>query len=309
MILVLSSLLLAAPAAYYLPDDVATSSKLFAETSSKMAPRFEAAQGEVAKVSGAIGDLDLGVSLLGKSAPEGMVEWSAQTRRNLTGQYLRLSRLLSRMQDDYSGEFSKAMERALASVGKGYDLKTCGNTGVMAQFHRNSCSGENLNGPLAVAMDQDAMLQKALTEIQAVEWPTIQVEPKAWASVPLTGKERYVQFSTLAHAFLQERLDAREGELDAALTPLEDKLSAKDAAAIEQAGKLKDQWRTNLGEDGQKWMAVLTDALSHTKGAPASVGLCGNPAYLGGCEGEDVTGAVIELLKENKKFLKSTSRI
>lgn len=311
MLLTLLALSLAGTPAYYLPADVASSSKLFNDTSATMAPRFEAAQDQVGRVSGAIGDLDLGVALLGSKAPSGMGEWSSSTRRSLTGQYLRLARLLSKMQDDYANVFSSALERVLPVVGKGYDLKECGNTGVMAQFKHNSCAGENLNPKLAAAMDQDGKLQQELQEIQAVEWPTIAISQQAWGVVPLTGSGRYVQVAVLAHALFQAQLDARQAQLEEAAAPLEDALAAKDPAAIEQAGKLKEQWRNNLGTDGGAWMPVLTEALARLekKGGPAQVGLCGNPKLLGGCEGIDVTNEVIALLQADKKFLKSTSRI
>jgi hypothetical protein len=92
---------------------------------------------------------------------------------------------------------------------------------------------------------------------------------------------------------------------------LEEGLAAKDPKAIEAAGKLKEQWRSNLGTDGAAWMPVLTEALGRLqkKGGPSSVGLCGNPAVLGGCPGQDVTAAVIAELQADKKFLKSTSRL
>ena len=312
MLLALLGFSLAAAPGYYLPADVAAASKLFNDTSTKMAPRFETAQDQVSKVSGALGDLDVGVSMLGTKAPAGMPEWAATTRRTLTGQYLRLARLLSKMQDDYSGVFSSAMERVLPTATAGYAAKECGNTGVMAQFHHNSCEGENLNPRLAAAMDQDAELQKALAEIQAVEWPTIDIAPQSWAVVPLTGAARYVQLAPLAHALFQAHLDARQAQLEEAAAPLEDALAAKDPAAIQQAGKLKDQWRANLGTDGMAWMPVLTEALGRLekkKGGPAEVGLCANPANLGGCPGEDVTAQVIGLLQADKKFLAGTERI
>jgi hypothetical protein len=307
--MLLISLALAATPAYYLPNDVAASSKLFTDTSAEMAPRFEEAQSRVGQVSQALEQLDLGVSLLGSKAPEGMPDWAAKTRRNLTGQYLRLQRHLGRMQDDYSGVFGDALSRVLPTVSAGYDLKECGNTGVMAQFKRSTCTGENLNPVLAAALDKDAALQAALTEIRSLEWPTISIETRTWAPTPLTGSARTVQLSVLAKSLLADQLAQREAELEEAMGPLTEGLENKDAAAIAEAQKLKDQWRANLGKDGEAWQALIAEALGRLekKGGPAQVGLCGNPVLLGGCEGEDVTAKVQELLAADKKFLRGTA--
>ena len=301
----------AAPAAYYLPADVAEKSGLFLAASEEMAPRFEAASGKVAQASAAAEQLELGVTMLGSTAPEGMTGWAAQTRRSLVGQSIRLSRFLSKMQEDYSNVFSLAMGRVLPVVGKGYSLRECGNTGIMAQFKQNTCEGEDLNGKIAAALDQDAQLKAALDEIRGLVWPDLVIEKKQWAVVALTGMERTVDLAALAKALFAEQLQARQKGLEAAVAPLEEGIDARDPEAIAKAGALKDAWRLELGVDGVGWQGMLKEALARLekKGGPVSVGLCGNPALTGGCPGTDVTKQVIELLREDKKFLKATGGI
>ncbi len=301
----------AAPAAYYLPADVAEKSQLFMAASQEMAPRFEAASGKVAQASAAAEQLELGATMLGSTAPEGLPGWAAQTRRSLVGQSIRLSRFLSKMQEDYSGVFSLAMGRALPLVGKGYSLRECGNTGIMAQFKQNTCEGKDLNGEIAAALDQDAQLKAALDEIRALVWPDLIIEKKQWAVVALTGTERTVDMAALAKALFAEQIKAQQEALEAAVAPLEEGIDARDPEAIAKAGALKDAWRAGLGADGAAWQAALKEALLRLekKGGPTSVGLCGNPALTGGCPGTDVTKQVIGLLQDDKKFLKATGGI
>jgi hypothetical protein len=177
----------------------------------------------------------------------------------------------------------------------------------MAQFKKNNCEGTSLNEKLAAALDEDAGLKKELADIESLEWPVIAIEAKSWAVVPLTGGSRYMQFSTLSSHIFGDQLLERQAELEAALDPLTEALEDKNADAIAQALKLKAQWRSNLGVDGVAWMPVLTAALERAQSM--DIGLCGSPALLGGCEGEDVTSKLVEQLKGDKKFLKATSKI
>lgn len=306
VILGLSTALAATPG-YYLPDDVATKSKVFASTSAEMMPRFESAQTTISSLNKALNELELGVALSGKSAPEGQPDWAQTTRRALTVQSIKLQRFLNLLQTDYSNVFSEALTRSLPSLSGTYTLSECGNTGVMAQFKKTNCEGEDLNDDLAALIDQDAKLQAELAEIHGLVWPEIVVEKKTWGVIPLTGSKQYIQLSSLAAKYFGTQLANHEASLVAALDPLTEKLESKDAEAIKQAGVLKDQWREGLGTSGVAWQAAIKDGL--TRAGLGEVGLCGNPGYLGGCEGEDVTDKAIEALGADKKFLKATSKV
>lgn len=299
----------AAPVGYYLPADVAEQSALFKAASEEMAPRFQAASDRVAAAGAASEGLELGPALLGSAAPEGLAAWAADTRRSLVGQTLRMRRFLLKMQEDYSGVFSQAMGRAITVAGKGYAVKECGNTGVMAQFKQNTCEGEDLNPSIAAEIDRDAALKAALAEIRLLQWPDLVIEKKQWALAPLTGTARSVDAVALAKALLGARLKARQAALEEAAAPLEEGIEARDPEAIRKAGELKEAWRRGLAEDGAAWQAILRESLARLekKGGPAAVGLCGNPALTGGCEGEDVTAEVIALLKADKKYAKAAA--
>jgi len=310
MLFLITAALAAAPA-YYLPDDVAAASKSFMATTDVMAPRYEDINGKVALYSAALPPLELGTALLGNLAPEGFSAWSDTTRRNLTGQIIRIRRFLDKMQEDYATVFGDALERALPTVGAGYSVKECGNTGVMAQFKKSVCEGQSLNEALAAAIDKDPALQSALAEIQTLEWPTLLMEPRSWTTTPLTGSDNYIDLSTLAQKLFGTQLAARQKELEEAIAPLEDRLEARDPEAIKEATAIKNTWRSHLGQDAATWQPLLTDALNRAvkKGAPASVGLCANPKTLGGCTGTDVSSKVIPLLAADRKFTKAVSKL
>lgn len=291
--------------AFYHPDDIAAQSVRFKEVSEAIQPKFERGQDVVARYSNALADLEVSVGLLGSDVPEGLASWSQLTRRQVTGQYLRLNKHADLVQEDFSKVFLDALGRALPKVAAGKDAVECTATGVVAMMHRTSCVGEDLNGALAKAIDADGQLGRELASILSIEWPSVSVEPTAQGVVPLTGTSRWVDLAALGKAFAQARIDARKDAFERALAPLEDGLDAKDPAAIKAAGEKKSAYLAALGTDGAVLRAEVGAALGRMKGAPADVGLCANPKVLGGCVGEDVTEAVVAALKADKKFNKA----
>ena len=294
--------------AFYHPDDIAAQSARFREVSESIQPKFERGQDAVARYSNALADLEIAVGLLGADLPEGLSSWSQLTRRQVTGQYLRLNKHAELVQEDFSKVFLDALARALPKVTAGRDAVECQATGVVAMMHRTTCTGEDLNGPLAKALDVDGQLGRELTSILSIDWPSISVEPKAQPVVALTGTTRWVDLATLGRSFLAARLAARLDAFERELAPLEDALAAKDPAAIKAAGAKKATYLAALGADGAVLRAAVAEALK-AKGAPAAVGVCANPKTLGGCDGEDVTLAVVTLLKADKKFGKAITSV
>ncbi len=302
---IFASTAIAGTAAFYHPDDIAAQSLRFREVSDAIQPKFERGQDAVGRYSNALADLEIAVGLLGADVPSGLATWSQLTRRQVTGQYLRLNKHAELVQEDFSNVFLDALARALPKVTAGKDVVECQATGVVAMMHRTTCAGDDLNLALAKALDGDGQLGRELNSILSVEWPSIVVEPKAQPVVALTGTARWVDLATLGRGFLATRLAARLEAFERELAPIEDALDAKDPAAIKTAGDKKAAYLAALGQDGTALRAAVTEALARNKAAPSAVGLCANPAALGGCDGEDATEAVISLLKADKKFAKA----
>lgn len=293
--------------AFYHPDDIAARSARFREVSEAIAPKFERGQDVVARYSNALADLEIGVALLGEAAPEGLATYAQLTRRQVTGQYLRLNKHSELVQEDFSGVFLDALSRALPKLSAGKDVVECKATGVEAMMHQTSCKGENLNEPLARLIDADGQLGRDIASILSIEWPSVTVDPKAQLVAPLTGTQSWVDLATLGKAFASARLEARKDAFEHELAPLEDGLDAKDAGAIKAAGEKKEAYLTALGGDGALLRAATQGALGRARNLPAAVGLCANPAALGGCTGEDVTRQVIEVLRSDRKFAKEVA--
>jgi hypothetical protein len=297
----------AAEPAHYHPDDVAKASARFAEVAGAMGPAFEERSGRLASLGASLGELEIGVALLGSAAPPEVTAWSDTARRQLVGEKVRLQKHVDLLQEDYGAVFGAAVERALPTVGKGLSVKECGATGVAAMMGRKSCVGTDLNGPLAKAIDADATLAKELADIGAVEWPSFEVPTKRVPVVTLTGTERWVSGGALAQKLVGARLKAKRLALETALAGIlpDDPTEADIAAAKAE----KDAYLADLGRDGETLRAALAEALGRAekKGGPAKVGWCANPAALGGCAGEDVTAAVLAALAADKAFARKIS--
>lgn len=295
---------LAAAPAHYHPDDVAKASKLFGTVAESMGPAFEAKQGHLASVGQALAELELGVALLGKAAPAELKQWSDTSRRKVLGERLRLQRHVDLLQDDYGKVFGAALERALPTVSKGFDVKECGASGVLAMMGRKDCKGEDLNPKLAAAIDQDATLKQELASIAAVEWPSFEAPKAAQPVVALTGTTRWVSGGDVAEALIGARLKDKREALEAELERLLPEEPTE--ADINAAQAKKDAYLAALGKDGDTLRAALTAALGRAekKGGPAQVGWCANPAELGGCPGDEVTAKVLETVSKDKKFAK-----
>lgn len=307
LILLLSGVATAAEPAHYHPDDVAKASARFAKVAEAMGPAFEERSGKIASVGTSLGELEVGVALLGSAAPAEVTAWSDKARRQLVGEKVRLQKHVDLLQEDYGTVFGAAVERALPTVGKGYAVKECGASGVAAMMGRKTCTGTDLNGALAKAIDADPKLGQELDDIAAVEWPSFEVPKASVPVVALTGTERWVSGGALAQKLVGARIKARKAALETELAGiLPDDPTEADIAA---AKAKKDAYLADLGRDGETLRAALTDALTRAekKGGPAKVGWCANPVALGGCPGEDVTATVLTALAADKAFAKKIS--
>lgn len=302
--LLLVSAVFAASPAYYHPEDVAAKSASFAAAAESSGPAFDAAQSAVSALGRSLEDLDLGVALLGKAAPPELAQWSEATRRAGLAGYLQVQKHVDLLQEDYAKAFEAALDRALPRVSAGYDVVVCqarrsfGPAGASA----SACKGEDLNAALARALDADAALARELAAISAVPWPTPQAPSAAQPVVALSGTARWISASELARAFYKDRLIARKEVLEDAMAPLEEGVDAGEADAIAGAQALRDAWAADLAQDGDALRAAVTAALGRAHAD--DVGLCANPAVLGGCAGADVTRELLPVLEADKKLNK-----
>lgn len=301
----------AATPAYYHPDDVAAASERFAEAARAIGPPFEEADAEASRYGTWMADLELGVALLGSSAPAGLGAWSTALRRDVTAQFLALQKHADAVQGAYSKAFGNAVERALPTVGAGRTVVECTGSGMLAMMHHTSCEGENLNASLARAIDNDPMLGDDLRELAVRSWPHITASGAPQTPVALTGVVRSIDLGEVAAALILPRLEARKDALEHALDPLQDGIAAHDATAMSEAGAAKQAYIAQLGEDGVVLRAAITAALQRAekKGGPTAVAACPNPAGLGGCGVEDVTESVLDVLRADKKLVKELAAL
>lgn len=298
----------AADPAFYHPDDIAKASAVFGKVAERTGPAFEQRQQTVNRASAALSDLETGTLLLGDDAPEQVRAWSDDTRRQVTGQVMRLQRHVDLLQDDYAKVFADALGRAKATVGKGYDVKECGKGSVVQLRNRATCAGADLNIPLAKAMDADPLLKSELDAIAAVEWPSVTLPTSTMPVVELSGTARWVDGAALARMAAGPWLEARAGALERKLDPL--LADGSTPEAVEKAKAARAEWEKEMGADGKRFRALVAEALGRLekKGVVKDVGWCANPPALGGCAGEDATVRVLSALTDDKKFQKAVEK-
>jgi hypothetical protein len=298
--MLLAPLALAAEPAFWSADAVSGASALFARAQARDGEAYEKASSSLEHAKADVADLDLAVAWLG-SPPE-LTAYAAGLRRQLAGQFLRLQKHVDLLGADYSRVFGAAVERALPSVGAGWQLTECAPRGMAAMLGRPGagCPGRDLSPALAAAVDADLALKKEIDSILAVEWPSVTVAGDTRQATPVTGEKRWVNAAKIARTLGAEALRDAETERDAAIEALD--LEAEDEGerrdAIARAEVARRQWASKLAGLGVADRARLKKALEKAakKGGPAEVGLCANPAGLGGCSGEDVTASVVGLL-------------
>ncbi|MFM2245487.1 MAG: hypothetical protein RL071_1561 [Pseudomonadota bacterium] len=300
---------LAAEPAYYLPDSVAQKSVVFRSAAEVSGPAFEARNKQLDKTGAGLRRLDLAVALLGDEASPALRAWTLETRRQATGEGMRLQRHLDLLQEDYAQTFTAAVDRAAAVVAKGRALKACEAPPRpigMPGTGKPPCPGVDLSADLAAAIDKDTVLKGKIDELNALPWPAVSSPNQSWPVVPLTGSAGWVSLGAAAEVLIPERIKLRQAVLEQQLEPLEARIAAGDAAALAEAQKLRAVYDQALAGDGRALKAALKVSLEKTKGAPA-VGLCPSAPALGGCPGPDLTKEVLGLLKDNKTWDKAAA--
>ena len=211
---------------------------------------------------------------------------------------------------------------------------------------QNNCEGRDVTAHLAAAIDADETLTAAVADICDREWPGIRPQRQAVAPLTLSGEpapeatssfspqriyERAEPFETVVlsveeafRAASRELQTARELheanrrmylESQAALT--EEEVAAREAELAAELDQVKaaseslTAWRTRAvaGAVALAWSLVgdREGAVARELGVDA-IGVCLQPADLGGCSGPDVTDQVAEYLDGQKKVHKEVGK-
>ncbi len=310
--LLLCTAALAGEPGYYHPDFVGPHSSLFDKASAHVAEQFGAIEGEMARVSPALVELDQGTALCAQRAPDGFLAYAEELRKQSNGQTARVQAFVDTLVDDFEVTFGGAMERVLAVATDGYDVTLCKAEGVHALMGRSQCQGTDLAPAIGKAMDSDADLLEDVDEIIALEWPSFEVEGRAQPVVPITGVGAHIDLSALTHALVGDSIAETKARHAAALEEIEADLEEGETlsirtAALEKAQDYREIYERDLAAIGETLFEAVEVSLGRLqkKGAPAAVGVCANPQSLGGCTGEDVTETVLPLLLADKKLLKA----
>ncbi|MCK6521717.1 hypothetical protein L6R49_09785 [Myxococcota bacterium] len=307
--LLLSPLAFAATAGYYSPDNVAAASAAFRRYSDALMPRFEKAERDIAVANNAVSELELGVLVLGERAPDTLRAHYKSTRKTVTVSFLQTQAHIALLEDDSAATFGAALERAIAGMSGSYTATECaaGPSGIAAIAGPgrgpSTCAGDDLNAPLAAAIDKDPALLAAIDEILALEWPDTTIPKATQPLVPLTGAGPvYIQVDDLAIALLSRQIEALGATFEEEISPLERGLEAKDPQALADAKAARDRYEAGVSAAGAKMLAAVEKSL---KKRGESVALCANPAAFGGCEGEDKTDLLVRALQTDKKVQKA----
>jgi len=298
------------PAGHYHPDSVAAASERFSEAAAHSGAKFGELQQELTKTGQALQDLDLSVALLGGDAPQSLTQEVARTRKLVTGQFLQVQKHVDLIQDDYATTFGTALNRALESMQNEWNAKECQNrVGAALSRQGRPCVGDDLNTQLAKQIDKDPELEQAIKEIHSIAWPELKIPVREMELLPLTGTTNGVDLVSIARAYADPMLARRIDDFDRALSPLVDGIEANETAAIEAGQNLREAYEAALANDGEALMTSAKEALirAEKRGGPTNVGICANPAALGGCGGEDMTQMVLGTLASDRRFGRETA--
>lgn len=294
---------------YYSPDAVAGASAAFLRYSDALMPRFEKAERDIAVANNAVSELELGVLVLGGRAPDELRAHYKSTRKTVTVAFLQTQAHIALLEDDSAATFGAALERALVAMGPTTVAKECaaGPSGIAAIAGPGrgpaTCAGEDLNAPLAAAIDKDPALLAAIDEILALEWPDTTIPKATQPLVPLTSAgPAYIQVDDLAIALLSRQIEDLGATFEQEIAPLERGLEAKDPQALADAKAARDRYEAGVSAAGAKMLTAVEKSL---KKRGEAVALCANPAAFGGCEGEDKTDLLVRALSNDKKVLKA----
>jgi hypothetical protein len=294
---------------HYHPDAIAGASQAFARAS-EAAPLYEEAESASRGVALGLQTYEENLDLLGDRAPAAERERMENIRQSFGREQAALAEFAGRLMEDFDMVFTQAMERAVAAHP---DAQMCEATirkaalpGMPAKEEANpDCTGEDLNGTIAAAMDADEALSGQIDELLGREWPTITVPDDPQNPI---GSELWVTVDRFFGKAAKPSLRAIRDRDEAARLPI--------AAALEEGADPKSQL-----EEAQKITAETAAARAslaapvfaaadkfsakRAKKGHGPIGWCANPVELGGCKGENASGDLTDLLLGDKKVSKA----
>ena len=312
MYLILSTLMAFAEPSdkgYYNETEISKSSTLFAEAAKVSAPQFAQAESTIREHAGIIKVMETNIAILND---EELKAGFTQNQKYMLGYRMQVSKHASMLTEDYDKEFSAAMERAIEGLEFDGTLSVCEGQAIHAMMGTApKCDGTSFSQSIAQTMDNDSELQSAIKSINAVPWPTTNIEQKSMNVVEITGKDGYINLQTFVEQMMGQRMQVHQQWLERQNDALIEGLETGDKEAYKKAEANRALYLERLSADGEQlFIALQKYAAKRGKKYPVvnSVGFCGNIKELGGCTGNDVTAEVLTILKSDRYWAKVKSK-
>ena len=316
LIIALSTSASASPSGYYHPADIASMNTQYTRASDVASVAFSQAQEKTSAMSQALSQYAEAIDLYGTQTPSLHIDREKSLRTTFNREYAQLSIFSNAMLDDFDQTFLEALDRNITQLG--LNVTVCEGQvpvgralpGMPARFKKNEdCVGEDLNGKLSNAMDKDKRLITAIDEIIALVWPSITIDETPTANIG--DADEYLNLHTIMQAHFSDDLRRISQEDDTARTPIMAKIE-QGASKEERQGMVAlaheidaatAKKRTDLAAPVIK--AIENANHKRAKKGAATVGWCLNPLLLGGCQGTDMTEALMPTLLKTKKVKKA----
>ena len=305
---------LATAGGFYHPSDTAKHSTLFENASTVAGTQAAQLESRAQGIASALNRYEEALDLLPEDSSH-QAQFNA-ARTTFNREFAVASAFVHTMLDDFDGEFTNALDKAL-STKKGLSLcieqRPVGGRalpGIRSRMEPNpDCVGTNQNLSLAKTMDTDPALQNAIREILELEWPN--VSQPTLSLPPILEGAVWVD----ALAFF-ERLDARtlqriRTEDGTARTEL--MLDEVDPGDVDARQIALTQSRAIAKDTQDKRVAYATPIIDAVrdynrkaikKGATTYV-LCPVPLLLGGCTGQQASKEELNALLTEKRIQKA----
>jgi len=302
----------AGPNGYYHPFDLGQESELFREASNGALLGMEEQSRAAVLVSRSLTTYRQSLDLLGDRAPEAERTRLGEIEKQYNREFAKLQAFADTVIEDVDGEFQAAVQRAVTALGA--TAVECekeipvGPTvpGMRGRTELNpDCKGDDLNSPLAKAIDADAELKVAVGEITSMQWPKITMPKEALDPV---GGPRHLDvrdFFFVGARDAMKAIDRADSDarvvFEAAIEEGED-LNAHVAAS----NKLTADTAARRAAMAAPVFAAADGILEKwTSKGETSTGWCANPVAFGGCKGEEDSKSLTDRLLEEKKVEKA----
>lgn len=315
MIALFAAAALAAGGTYH-ADDIAGKSVLFGQASEVAGKTFEDRQDKAEALARALDSYQTALDLLGDRAPAAERTRYEALRKEYGREHAVLDAFAGTMMDDFDGEFTAALGRALAAYPGAKDCeREIAETGGMkvpgmkAPSRPNpDCTGQDLNDALAKAMDADPKLNRAVKEILALDWPVVDLAAEAQPAVGAGARAIAVTalFDPPRNAALIQIRSVDEDARAGFQAKIEEGASkAELAGMVVESQEITAATAAKRASYAAPILAVADKTLAKwaKKGEPATA-WCANPVLLGGCAVPDASQDLVPRLFADKKVAK-----